>query len=128
MCACCRSLGGEATSRGVERGRSVVILGFVDCQFFCCILILPLLVAIDFGRCFVILVGVIFGQESKCQSFTDLSSVDRFGLKAQACRYFDKLYFFGLTDDTVSLWVFAWDDRSVECGVLYCRWNDGDVP
>ena len=26
--------GGGATSGGVERGRSVVILGFVDCQFF----------------------------------------------------------------------------------------------
>ena len=39
---CVRALlvpwGGGATSRGVERGRSVVILGFVDCQFFCCIL------------------------------------------------------------------------------------------
>ena len=27
-------LGGGATLRGVERGRSIVILGFVDCQFF----------------------------------------------------------------------------------------------
>ena len=26
-------LGGRATSRGVERGGSAVILGFVDCQF-----------------------------------------------------------------------------------------------
>ena len=25
---------GEETSRGVEKGRSVVILGFVECQFF----------------------------------------------------------------------------------------------
>ena len=29
---------GEATSRGVERVRSVVILGFVDYQFFCYII------------------------------------------------------------------------------------------
>ena len=36
--------------------------------------------------------------------------------------------FFGLTDDAVRLWMFEWDDRSVECGVLYCRWNDRDVP
>ena len=38
------------------------------------------------------------------------------------------MFCFGLTDDTVSLWVFALDNRSVECGVIYCRWNDGDVP
>ena len=34
---CVRALSvswGEATSRGVERGISVVILGLVDCQFF----------------------------------------------------------------------------------------------
>ena len=36
--------------------------------------------------------------------------------------------FFGLTDDAVSLGVIAWDDSSVECGVLYCRWNDGGIP
>ena len=36
--------------------------------------------------------------------------------------------FFGLTDDAVSLRVFAWGDRSVECGVLDCGWNDGDIP
>ena len=60
---------GEATLRGVERGRSVVILGFVDYQFFCCILMLPLLVDSDFGRSFVMRVGVRFGQESKCPRF-----------------------------------------------------------
>ena len=38
------------------------------------------------------------------------------------------MFYFGLTDDTVGLWVFAWDDRSVKSGVLYCCWNDGDVP
>ena len=38
-------------------------------------------------------VGVIFGQDSKCPRFTALSSVDGFGLKAQACRYFDKSCF-----------------------------------
>ena len=38
------------------------------------------------------------------------------------------MFCFGLTDDTVNLWVLSWDDRSVECGVLYCHWNDGDVP
>ena len=38
------------------------------------------------------------------------------------------MFCFGLTDDNFSLWVFAWYDKSVECGVLYCRWNDGDVP
>ena len=32
-------LGEGAMSRGVEIGISVVILGFVDCQLFCCILI-----------------------------------------------------------------------------------------
>ena len=26
------------------------------------------------------------------------------------------------------LWVFEWDDMSVECGVFYCCWNDGDAP
>ena len=31
-------------------------------------------------------------------------------------------------DDTVSLWMFAWDYRSVDCAVIYCRWNDGDIP
>ena len=48
--------------------------------------------ASDFGRCFVIRVGVRFGQESNCMRFTDLSSVDGFGLKAQACRYFDNFF------------------------------------
>ena len=78
----------------MEKGRSVVILGFVDCQFFCCILVWPLLVAGDFGSCFVMRVGLRFGQESKCPRFTARSSVDGFGLKAQACRYFDKSCFF----------------------------------
>ena len=39
---CMRTLSiywGGWESRGVERGRSVVILVFVDCQFFCCILV-----------------------------------------------------------------------------------------
>ena len=35
---------------------------------------------------------------------------------------------FGLTDYAVFLWVFEWDNKSVECGVFYCCWNDGDVP
>ena len=47
----------------------------------------------DFGRCFVIRYGVKFVQESKCPRFTARSSVDEFGLKAQACRYFDKSCF-----------------------------------
>ena len=50
--------------------------------------------ASDFGRFFVMRVGVRFGQESKCPRFTALSSVYEFGLKAQACRYFDKPCFF----------------------------------
>ena len=50
--------------------------------------------ASDFGRCFVMRVGVRFVQELKCPHFTALSSVDGFGLKAQACRYFDKSCFF----------------------------------
>ena len=33
--------------------------------------------------------GVRFGQKSKCLRFTARSSVDGFGLKAQACRYFE---------------------------------------
>ena len=37
--------------------------------------------------------GVRFIQESKCPRFTARSSVDGFGLKAQACRYFDKSCF-----------------------------------
>ena len=49
--------------------------------------------ASDFGRCFVMIVGVIFGQESKCPRFTALRSVDGFGLKAQSCKYFDKSCF-----------------------------------
>ena len=47
----------------------------------------------DFGSCFVMRDGAIFGQESKCPRFTAQSSVDGFGLKAQACRYFDKSCF-----------------------------------
>ena len=47
----------------------------------------------DFRRCFVMRVGVRIGQESKCPRFTDRNSVDGFGLKAQACRYFDKSCF-----------------------------------
>ena len=47
----------------------------------------------DFGRCFLMRVGVRFGQELKCPRFTALSSVDGFVLKAQACRYFDKSCF-----------------------------------
>ena len=82
------------TSMGTEEDRSVAISGLVDCQFFCCILMLPLLVASDFGRCFVMRVEVRFGQESKCPRFTARSSVEGFGLKAQACRYFDKSCFF----------------------------------
>ena len=38
------------------------------------------------------------------------------------------MFCFSLTDDSVSLRVFAWGDRSVECGVIDCRWNDGDIP
>ena len=49
--------------------------------------------ASDFGRCFVMRYGVRFGHESKCPRFTDRSSVDVFGLKAQACRYFYKSCF-----------------------------------
>ena len=46
-----------------------------------------------------------------------------------SCRYFDKSCFvFGLTDYSVCLWVFEWDDRSVECGVFYFCWNDEDIP
>ena len=46
--------------------------------------------ASDFGSCFVMRYGVRFGQESKCPRFTDRSSFNGLGLKAQACRYFDK--------------------------------------
>ena len=35
-------------------------------------------------------VGVTFGQELKYPRFTDWSSVDGLGLKAQACKYFEK--------------------------------------
>ena len=38
------------------------------------------------------------------------------------------MFCFGLTDYDVFLWVFELDDRSVECGVFYFCWNDGDVP
>ena len=38
------------------------------------------------------------------------------------------MFCFGFPDDTVCLWVFVWDYRSVECGVFYCRCYDGDVP
>ena len=77
---------------GVEGGRSVLILGLVDCQFFCCIIMRNFLVASDFGSCFVMRVGVRFGQESKCPRFTALSRVEGFGLKAQTCRYFYKSF------------------------------------
>ena len=72
-------------------------------------------------------IGVRFGQESKCPCLTALISVDGFGLKAQACRYFEKSCFFGLTDYAIFLLVFEWDNRSVECGVFYCCWDYGDV-
>ena len=39
-------------------------------------------------------VGVRSGQESKCPCFTDRSSVEGFGMKAQACRYFDSRVLF----------------------------------
>ena len=39
------------------------------------------------------MMGVWFGQDSKCPRFTAWSSVEVFGLKAQACRYFDKSCF-----------------------------------
>ena len=51
------------------------------------------MVASDFGRCFVMRVGVRFGQESKCPRLTAWSSVEGFGLKAHACRYFEKSFF-----------------------------------
>ena len=38
------------------------------------------------------------------------------------------MFCFGLTDDAVSLRVFAWGNISVECGVLECHWNDRDIP
>ena len=38
------------------------------------------------------------------------------------------MFCFGLTDYAICLWVFEWNDRSVECGVFYCCWNDGGVP
>ena len=50
--------------------------------------------ASDFGRCFMMIVGVRFGQESKFPRFTTQSSVEGFGLKVQACRYFDNSCFF----------------------------------
>ena len=40
--------------------------------------------ASDFGRFFVMGVGVNFGQDLKCPRFNALSSVDGFVLKAQA--------------------------------------------
>ena len=46
-----------------------------------------------FGGFFVVRVGVRFGQEYKYPCFTALSSVDGFGLKVQACRYFEKSCF-----------------------------------
>ena len=38
------------------------------------------------------------------------------------------MFCFCLTDYAVCLWVSERDDWSVECGVLYCCWDDGDVP
>ena len=52
--------------------------------------------AIEFGRLFVMRDGVRFGQDSKCPRFTAWSSVYELGLKAQACRHFDKSCFFWL--------------------------------
>ena len=49
--------------------------------------------ASDFGRCLVMRVVMMFGQESKCPRFTARSRVEVFGLKAQACSYFDKSCF-----------------------------------
>ena len=49
--------------------------------------------ASDFGRCFVMRVGVRFDQESKCPRFNARSRVEGFGLKTQACRYFEKSCF-----------------------------------
>ena len=63
--------------------------------------------ASDIERCFVMIVGVRFGQESKCPRFTARSRVEEFGPKAQACRYFDK-----------SCFVFAWQIMLFFCGCL----------
>ena len=49
--------------------------------------------ASEFGKYFVMRVGVRFGQESKFPRFNARRSVEGFGLKAQACRYFDKSCF-----------------------------------
>ena len=49
--------------------------------------------ASDFGRCLVMIFGVRSDEESKCPRFTARSRVEGFGLKAQACRYFDKSCF-----------------------------------
>ena len=49
--------------------------------------------ASDFGRCFVMRVGVRFGQESKIPRFTARSRVVIFEMKAQACSYFEKSCF-----------------------------------
>ena len=37
--------------------------------------------------------GVRFGQESECPCLTAQRSGDGFGMKAQACRYFEKSCF-----------------------------------
>ena len=51
--------------------------------------------------------GVRFGQELKCPRFNARSSVDGFGMKAQACRYFDKSCF------VLDLWIMLF-----VCGCL----------
>ena len=57
-------------------------------------------------------VGVRFGQELKCPRFTARNSVEGFGLKAQACRYFYKWFF-----------VFACRIMMFFCGCL--KWKMG---
>ena len=62
--------------------------------------------------------GVRFGQESKCLRFTDLSSVGGFGLKVQACRYFEHSCF--VLDWQIMLFVYGCLKGTIgELGVVF---------
>jgi hypothetical protein len=73
-----------ATSRDVERGSGACNL--VDFRFLCSIRRCPLLVAVDFWRCFVIRDSLSPGQEEKWPRRMAQRNVEMDGLKAQPCK------------------------------------------
>ena len=72
------------TSRDVARGTEV--WSFVEFKLRCCKIRWTLLVARDFGRCFVMIDSVRPGQDEKCPHLMTQRKVDGRGLKANPWR------------------------------------------